>query len=164
METVLERTEALYRQDGARLWRAVFAYAGDRTVADDATAEAFTQLLRRGESVLDPAAWVWRSAFRIAAGELASRSRTELTIDGVAPDDLARVGVVTDAVEDRVSEWPLIVAALQTLSDQQRSVVILRDYVGHSSRATAEIIGSTEQSVRVQLMRARRSLRARLRP
>jgi len=38
----------------------------DPEVASDAVAEAFAQLIRRGDEVRDPRAWVWRSAFRIA--------------------------------------------------------------------------------------------------
>jgi len=52
-ESVRDRTETLYRADGARLWRAIVGYAGDRVVADDAVSEAFTQLLRRGLAVQD---------------------------------------------------------------------------------------------------------------
>jgi DNA-directed RNA polymerase specialized sigma24 family protein len=36
------------RDHGARRWRAVFAFAGDRTNADDAVAEAFARALARG--------------------------------------------------------------------------------------------------------------------
>jgi len=32
----------LYREEGTRLWRAIFAYAGNRDVASDAVAEAST--------------------------------------------------------------------------------------------------------------------------
>jgi DNA-directed RNA polymerase specialized sigma24 family protein len=35
--------ERLYRVEGARLWRAVFAWSGDSAVADDAVAEASTR-------------------------------------------------------------------------------------------------------------------------
>jgi len=62
--------EALYRTDADRLWRAVYAFAGDAEIASDAVAEAYAQLLRRGEAVGNPAAWVWRAAFRISRGAL----------------------------------------------------------------------------------------------
>ena len=65
--------ERLYREQGGRIWAAVFACARDRTVAEDAVAEAFAQLLRRGGEVHDPSAWVWTAAFRLAAGELKRR-------------------------------------------------------------------------------------------
>lgn len=44
-----QEVERLYRTEGARLWRAVMAYSGDTEIANDAVAEAFTQVLARGE-------------------------------------------------------------------------------------------------------------------
>ena len=147
-ESVRDRTETLYRADGARLWRALVGYAGDRVVADDAVSEAFTQLLRRGLAVQDAQAWLWRAAFNIARGELRRRGEHAPIVD----DRLSR---------DPETPWAVI-EALSVLSDQQRAVVVLRDYIGHSTRETAEIVGSTDQSVRVQLSRARRMLRKEL--
>jgi DNA-directed RNA polymerase specialized sigma24 family protein len=46
--------EELYLQHGDTLWRAIFAFAGDRAVADDTVAEAFAELLRRGDAVRNP--------------------------------------------------------------------------------------------------------------
>ncbi len=37
-------------------------------------AESFAQVLARGEAVRAPLPWLWRSAFRIAAGELKARA------------------------------------------------------------------------------------------
>ena len=66
--------EAVYRQNGDRLWRALYAFAGNEDVASDAVAEAFAQALRRGAAVRDVRSWVWRSAFRLAAGDLKRES------------------------------------------------------------------------------------------
>jgi len=66
--------EAVYRQDGDRLWRALYAFAGDENVASDAVAEAFAQALRRGSAIRDVRAWVWRSAFQLAKGDLKRQS------------------------------------------------------------------------------------------
>jgi len=67
--------EQLYRDDGARLWRALVAFSGDREVASDAVAEAFAQAIGRESQLREPQRWVWRAAFRIAAGELKDRGR-----------------------------------------------------------------------------------------
>ena len=67
--------EGLYREHGKRLWWALVAFSGDREIASDAESEAFAQALRRGEAIRDPLAWIWRAAFRIAAGELQQRGR-----------------------------------------------------------------------------------------
>ena len=68
-----EGVEAVYRADAERLWRAIYAFAGDAEIASDAVAEAFAQVLNRGAAVRDPAAWTWRTAFRISAGALKAR-------------------------------------------------------------------------------------------
>src|SRR5215203_1755650 len=68
------RVEAVYRAVHPRLWRALVAFTGDAELASDAEAEAFAQVMRRGDAVDDVEAWVWRSAFRIASGLLAARS------------------------------------------------------------------------------------------
>jgi DNA-directed RNA polymerase specialized sigma24 family protein len=70
-----QEVERLYRTEGGRLWRAVMAYCGDREIANDAVAESFAQPLARGEAVHAPVRWLWRSAFRIAAGDLKARAR-----------------------------------------------------------------------------------------
>lgn len=147
-ESIRDRTEALYRTDGARLWRAILGYSGDRAVADDVVSEAFTQLLGRGSEIQDSQAWLWRTVFNIARGELQQRGRPAQLID----DRLST---------DPETPWALL-EALGVLSDQQRAVVILRDYVGHSTRETAEIVGSNDQAVRAQLSRGRRKLRKEL--
>ena len=55
------------------MWRALTAYSGSRDVAEDAVAEAFAQAVARGDSLRSPERWVWKAAYRIAAGELKRR-------------------------------------------------------------------------------------------
>jgi RNA polymerase sigma-70 factor (ECF subfamily) len=70
VESAIER---VYREQGDRIWRAVLLSIGDREVARDAVAEAFAQALRRGDAIRSPERWVWRTAFRIATGEMKRR-------------------------------------------------------------------------------------------
>src|SRR6266540_921092 len=67
--------ERLYRTQRGRMWQAVFAFAGDPEVASDAVAEAFTQALRRGDAFRSPERRLWRTVFRIAAGEMKALAR-----------------------------------------------------------------------------------------
>ena len=62
------RYELVYREHGARVWRSVFLYSGDRELTSDAVAEALAQ------------------AFRIAAGELKARRRIDHGVVEVAYD------------------------------------------------------------------------------
>jgi DNA-directed RNA polymerase specialized sigma24 family protein len=49
-----DRIERLYGERGDRIWRAVLAFSADPEVASDAVAEAFAQVLRRGDEVGTP--------------------------------------------------------------------------------------------------------------
>jgi RNA polymerase sigma-70 factor (ECF subfamily) len=139
--------EGVYREQSARLWRAVLLFAGDREVANDAVAEAFAQAIRHGGAIRDPARWVWRAAFSVATDELRARGRrAELVETGYdLPEPL------TD-----------LTRALSGLSRHQRASVILHDYAGYSRREIAAILGSSPSAVGVHLFRARRHLRTEL--
>jgi RNA polymerase sigma-70 factor, ECF subfamily len=140
-----DRIERLYRERGDRIWRGLLAFSGDPEVASDAVAEAFAQVLRRGDEVRDPERWIWRAAFRIAAGELKERRKNEV---------LAVAG--SYEMEEPARD---LVVALGALSERQRVSVVLHDAAGYPSKEVARIIGSTEVAVRVHLMRGRRRLR-----
>lgn len=139
--------ESVYRAQHERLWRALFAYTGDPHVAEDAEGEAFAQLLRRGAAVTDPAAWVWRAAFKIAAGLLQTRRRD-----------------VTSVVE-RPSFDPALLEfldALRSLSDQQRACVVLRHAGRLNAPEIAAVLETSPETVRTQLRRAHARLREEL--
>ena len=138
--------EALYRADADRLWRALYAFAGDAEIANDAVAEAYAQVLHRGEAVRDPAAWVWRAAFRISRGELKARRHA---IDPPS-DPSSRL----DAYADHD-----LLAAVRELPDGQRAAVILFYYSDLPIRQIADRLGTNSLAVRANLSRGRRRLR-----
>ncbi|MEY2399988.1 MAG: polymerase sigma-70 factor, subfamily [Ilumatobacteraceae bacterium] len=141
-----DRVETVYRAVHPRLWRSLLSYTGDVEMASDAEAEAFAQVLQRGDAVEDVAAWVWRSAFRIATGLLAARSR---------PNDVRPADGSTPPT-DSVAEF---LDLLAELSPQQRACVALR-YVGaYTSPEIGELLGTSAGTVRVQLHRAHATLR-----
>lgn len=151
------RVRATYEEVHPPLWRAVIAWSGSVEVADEAAAEAFAQLLRRGDEVRDPAAWVWRAAFRLAAGDLQRRRRA-----GGRTVDVERAeGLVgrTDRLPDDALD---LVTALAKLTDQQRRCIALVDVAGHTAPSAAALLDTSAATVRVQLLRARRRLRALL--
>ena len=141
-----DRVETVYRSVHPRLWRSLLSYTGDAELASDAEAEAFAQVLRRGDAVDDVEAWVWRSAFHIASGLLAAWSSST---DCEPVDRWMRS-------EGSVAEF---MGLLAELSPQQRACVALR-YVGdYTSSEIGELLGTTAGTVRVQLNRAHAALR-----
>jgi len=138
--------EALYRADADRLWRAIYAFAGDAEIASDAVAEAYAQVIRRGDAVRDPAAWVWRAAFQISRGSLKARRAGE--------DVPLSAGEHLDAYAD-----PDLLAALRRLPEHQRAAVVLFYYADLPVRQIADRLGMSALAVRAHLSRGRRRLR-----
>ncbi len=137
--------ELVYREHGRRLWWAVLAFSGDREIASDAVAEAFAQALRASEGVREPAKWVWRVAFRLAAAELkARRAHLEGPVEA------------SYEIDHRAAE---VLAALARLSTRQRTAIALHYYGGYSAREIAAMTGSAAATVAVHLHRGRRRLR-----
>ena len=146
-ETNVDRVRGAYEATHARLWRAVLAFSGSREVTDDAVAEAFAQVLRRGDEVRDVEAWVWRSAFAIARGELAHRS-----FGGPAP----AVEVGEPMPEPAVD----LMRALGRLPAGDRELLVLVHIGGWAPSELAEITGTSASTVRVRLHRANKRARA----
>jgi RNA polymerase sigma factor (sigma-70 family) len=140
-----QEVERLYRTEGGKLWRAVRAYCGDPEVASDAVSEAFAQVLSRGGAVRNPQSWLWRSAFRIAAGQMKAGHHA------------------LDSVDEPTYEMPEpisdVLRALRTLSPKQRAAVILHDYGDLPTKEVAQIMGIGQATVRVHVSQARRRLR-----
>ena len=142
---VADSIEAIYRQEADRLWRALFAYAGDAEIAGDAVAESFAQAIRRGSAIRDARAWVWKSGFRIASGELKRRSRSLYLVP-----DSSYLDPETDSE---------LLAALAQLPDGQRAAVILHYYADAPVREIAHRTGVSQLSVRANLSRGRKRLK-----
>lgn len=140
-DAVVERVRSVYETDHARLWRSIYAFAGSRDVADEATAEAFAQALRRGDELRDVAAWVWRSAFAIARGELQRRRRAN-----GEPDEVPSVDTV-DGLGD-------LLRRLAALSEQDRELIVLCHVGGWKPGELAAVLGEPAGRVRVRLHRA----------
>jgi RNA polymerase sigma-70 factor (ECF subfamily) len=141
--------ESAYRSDADRLWRAIYAYAGDPDVASESVAEAFAQALGRGPAIRDVAAWTWRAAFRIAAGALKTR---RAALASIPTDQATAIGHL-----DRHAD-PDLLAALRRLPDAQRAAVILYYYADLPVGAIAARLGSNPIAVRANLSRGRRRL------
>lgn len=137
------RIEAVYREHSAKMWRALLAYSGDPDVASDAVAEAFAQALRRDRAIRQVERWVWRAAFRIAAGEMKARRRV-----------LPEVDLPTEDTEPTFD----LGHALMHVSPKQRASLFLFYYAGYPPTEIAHMIGSTQSAVRVHLFRGRKRL------
>jgi RNA polymerase sigma-70 factor (ECF subfamily) len=141
------RVENVYRSIHPQLWRALVAFTTDREIASDAESEAFSQVLRRGDEVVDVAAWVWRSAFAIAAAMLADRTGQRPLVER------------PEGASEPAGSPVEFASLLCGLSGQQRACVVLRYVGGMEAAEIATALNTSAATVRVQLHRARTVLR-----
>jgi RNA polymerase sigma-70 factor (ECF subfamily) len=138
--------EALFRSGAPVLWRTIFAYtAGRRDIADDAVAEAFARALERQDSIRNPLPWIYRTAFRVALGEM--KRRTDLL-----PEDVPGADVPTEHLHD-------LLAALKKLSPSQRAAVALYYHADLPVKDVSLRMGTSVAAVKVHLFRGRAKLR-----
>jgi RNA polymerase sigma-70 factor (ECF subfamily) len=136
--------DAIWRDNGPTLWRAVRAYSGGRRdVADDAVAEAFARAIERDGQIRDPVPYLYKIAFRIAAAELRRNRDEPVRGDGPAEDDPPLVDLGP---------------ALRRLSPSQRAAVYLHYVADLPVREVAALMGTSAVAVRVHLTRGRRRL------
>jgi RNA polymerase sigma-70 factor (ECF subfamily) len=145
----------LFRVDGPRVWRAVYAYTGcRREIAEDAVAEAFVRAIQRADTISSPLPWILRTAVRIAREELQrDRRRGEF-------DDSVLTGPQNVAPEDLQD----LLRALRSLSPNQRLAIVLHYVEDLPVSQIAKIMDTAAPTVKVHLFRGRRRLRQLLQP
>jgi len=137
--------ESLFANHAEEIWRAIYVYTGGRRdIADDSIAGAFLAALESQADIVDLRAWVYKASFRMALQELKRERREPASVpesDPLAPEELLD-----------------LLQALKTLPARQRAAAMLHYRAGYSTREVAEVMSTSESTVRVQLLRARRTL------
>ena len=135
--------------------RAVLASVGDRSLAEDLVAEAFTRAWTSWHRVSRhpaPSAWIVRTALNTRVSWW-RRRRREVAFDG--GHDVA--GDPADPGLD-----PALLTALRRLPQRQREVIVFRVFLDLDTKATAQVLGIAPGTVTAHLSRAVTTLREHL--
>ncbi len=135
---------------------------GSVSEAEDVVQEALLrvhQALQAGEEISSPRAYVATVTTRLAINELRSaRARRERYVGEWLPEPIITDGRDDPAqhaqTADSLSLAMLVV--LESLSPEQRAVLLLHDVFDYSYEAIAPIVGKSEANVRQLATRARR--------
>ncbi len=157
-------TETEYISLVERLKDTVFRLArsilSDIHLAEDVTQDVFVRVWQQREAILrsdHPRAYICRIAHNLAIDRLRHRERErsfaieEVAITSRNYDDAERSDMVM-LTKRFISELP----------ERQRIVIHLRDVEGYELKDIAQILEADEASVRVNLSRARKSIKEQL--
>ena len=127
----------------------------DRATAEDVVQQAFLELVAaapsfrgRGEALR---VWLFRSVRFRCLDQLRRASAREIPTDRV-PEQ----GLIVEPI-DEID--PRLLAALDQLSERQRSMVLMRHVVGMSGAEIASVVGLNRAAVYAVVRRAERTLR-----
>jgi RNA polymerase sigma-70 factor (sigma-E family) len=142
-----------YRSDRDACLRAVVASVGDRQLAEDLVAEAFTRAWMSWQKVSRhpaPCAWIVRTALNVRVSWW-RRRRREVALDSAHEVEDTTAG-------DRGVD-PTLLAVLRQLPRRQREVIVFRVFLDLDTKATAEALGIAPGTVTAHLSRAVATLR-----
>lgn len=138
---------------------------GSVSEAEDVVQEAFLRVHRatqRGEQINSPRAYNATLVTRLAIDELRSApSRREHYVGEWLPEPLATESTPAEQAEAADSLSLAFLVLLETLTPQQRAAFLLRDVFQYSYAEVAEIIGTSVDSTRHLVARARRHVQER---
>jgi RNA polymerase sigma-70 factor (ECF subfamily) len=147
-----------------RLYRWLYRMTRDRHTAEDLTQETFLKALGAVQSFRPGSnfrAWVFRIGHNNFVNQKRSERRTrhQLPEDAAAPD----VGGVEITTENREA-LEVVHQAVADLPADFRSALLLRVEEGLSFREVAKILGTTEETARWRVFKARQKLMKVLSP
>ena len=160
----------LVRRYQDRIFNTCWRICGHLEDARDLTQEAFLKAFESLDGYRQESGfytWIFRVATNLAISHRRSVGRKKTLLDGQADlvrsqaDALVRriAQSVEDGSDDAGDATARVAALLQTLDDEQRAVVVLRDIEGFDYQQISDILGVPQGTVKSRLHRARMALR-----
>ena len=150
-----EAFSAVYRLTADGLASYAFGMLHDRPAAEDAVQQAFLELTRAAPSLRGGGrslrAWLYRSVRYTCLDEIWRRGRHPEVVTDAVPD--------TGYTDDLDLPDPVLQEALLSLSERQRSLLVLRHVVGLPAGDVAKVMSTNRGAVYAATARAERRLR-----
>ena len=145
---------AIYEIYGERIFRYAFRLLGNRSDAEDVTAETFLRVLRRSSELRADGAfrtWLFRITRNLCIDKMRQHKLVELPADAQYSSS-----------EDKTALRITVQQALKDLPADYRDPLILCDLEDISAKEAAEILKISVPALKSRLYRGRRALRDKL--
>jgi RNA polymerase sigma-70 factor (ECF subfamily) len=159
--------ETVVREHARLVYRIAYSVLRNHHDAEDATQETFVRVLRyrrKLEGVEDPKTWLAKIAWRVAIQRGKRQpviSMSEIEVRDVATQIRSQLSSAEEnALGTELSA--LLASLISALPDPLRDALRLSTIEGLSPAEIAQVLGSSESSVRSRIFRARQILKQRL--
>lgn len=159
--------DGLFRKWAGPLLRYLERVVGETTIAEELVQESFLRVYRARDRY-EPSArfstWLYRIATNLALNELKRPRRRHAhdTHDGETGPELREQGPGADEVVDSRRLGEEVGRELDALPERQRVALWLSAAEGHSYAEVAQVLNTTEKSVKALVHRGRSALVSRL--
>ena len=157
-----ETITALVAEYSTTLYRVAYSVMRNAAEAEDAVQEAFLRVLKHRDKIAeirDVRVWLVRITWNVVL-DRKRRSKTRPENEDVA--DFARTLPASDRRADEVlissQEHSRILKAIDQLPAKERQALLLSAVQELSTSEIADVLGTTESSIRSRIFRARREL------
>ena len=143
------------------LCRFLESLLGNREAAQDIAQECFMQLFRQGSkniSAGEARFWLFRVGRNLALNELRNTKKRGSFLDKIIEAFYAPRPDHAESLE-RDERDKMVIAMLETLPEHQRAVLLLREQEEMTYTEIADVLEISESKVKVDIFRARNSLR-----
>ncbi len=150
-----------------RLFASMLQVTGSPEEAEEVVQEAFIRVFMKLDTFQRNSqffTWLYRIAFNSALTRR-RRNRVRVSLDYCRENNGLEVSDDADAVDEpmlRRERVDMVREAMHTLTDEHRSILVLREMEEHSYEDIAEILEISIGTVRSRLSRARRQLKLTL--
>ena len=157
-----EAIAALVEEYSATLYRVAYSVTRNVAEAEDAVQEAFIRVLRHREKlgeIRDHRVWLVRIVWNVVLVKK-RRAKTRPETDDIADHtrSLRASGLAADQNAISSQQYQRIMALIDRLPRKEREAILLSAVEELSTAQAAEVLGTTESSIRSRIFRARRIL------
>jgi len=163
----VEAFGALVDRYQPRLFNAMVHFLRDKTEAEDVVQDAFVLAMTKLDSFKGNSqfyTWLYRIAHNVAISKL-RKKRPTMSLDyGTKDNPSPGFGIPDDGEQpgdrlEKEEQIQTLMSAMERLSDEHRSILILREMEGMDYEAIAGVLQLPVGTVRSRLHRARATLR-----
>ena len=159
--------QTVVREHARLVYRIAYSVSRNHHDAKDATQETFMRVLRyrrKLEGVEDPKTWIARIAWRVAVEQAKKRPAVSLSEKGaeVAVAEIRAGGNTAEELAASNQMALILQSLIAALPDSLRDAMMLSTVQELLPAEIADVLGTSEASVRSRLFRARQILKEKL--
>lgn len=151
---------ALYRAYVDKIYRYIYYRVDSPDTAEDLTSDVFTRMIEGLPTYQDRSTPLLVWLYRIAHARVVDFYRRSKRASQQEDIEAVELGIEPDLDAPLISEYrsDQLQAALHTLTDGQRQVIVLRFIEGYNLETTARLLNKTVDAIKAMQYRALQSL------